>query len=232
MNSVENKRIYYVYLSYEEFGRAYIGYRKCPLNLTPEADPYMGSFRDKSFKPNKKEILATFDNDLDAINLEIELHRIYDVANNPDFANLCNQLSNKVKAPHFLSTSTRKKLSRLNSGENNPNYGKKGVKHWHYGKRWSEKHRNKISEGLRGRALSKESIDKIKRSNIETKEEKATKFTWFNLITREVEVSKSIMCMSRVYNIQHKRLRRCVKENKCSNTFGWVIKDNQKPSQD
>lgn len=232
MNPTKNKRVYYVYLSYEEFGRAYIGYRKCPLNHVPKSDLYMGSFRDKTFKPTQKEILATFDNDLDAINLEIELHKIYDVANNPDFANLCNQLSNKVKAPHSLSKITKEKLSKINLGENNPNYGRKGDKHWHFGKKLSKEQRDKISTGLTGRVLSEESINKISQSNIETKDKKSSKFNWFNTITGQIESLKSIMYMSRTYSIQHKRLRKCVKENKCKNTFGWVIKDNQKPSQD
>lgn len=34
--------IYYTYYSYEEFGRGYIGYRKCPEKYTPETDPIPG----------------------------------------------------------------------------------------------------------------------------------------------------------------------------------------------
>jgi hypothetical protein len=219
-------------MSYECFGRAYIGYRKCPIGTTPEKDPYMGSFRDKTFKPNKKEILAVFDNDSDAVNLEIVLHKVYDVANNPDFANLCNQLSNKVRAPHKLSKATRDKLSKLNSGPNNPNYGRKGPDHWHFGKKLPKEQREKISQGLKGRKLSAESIERIKNSNIESKDKKSLKFFWFNTLTNEVEDQKSIMYMSRKYQIQDRRLRRCSSGGKCHNTSGWIIKDNQKPSQD
>lgn len=215
-------RVYYVYMSFEEFGRAYIGYRKCPEGHTPESDPYMGSFRDKTFKPTRKEILAVFDNDTDAINLEIQLHKAYDVANNRDFANLCNQLSDKVRAPHHLNESTKRKLSEINSGPNNPNYGRRGPDHWHYGKTWSEEHKRKISEGGKGREFSSEVRDKIKNSNIKTKESKSIKFDWVNKITSQVELQKSIMYMSRTFSIKEKQLRRCAKGGTCKN-IDWKL---------
>lgn len=215
-------RVYYVYMSFEEFGRAYIGYRKCPKGLTPESDPYMGSFRDKTFKPTRKEILAVFDNDTDAINLEIQLHKAYDVANNRDFANSCNQLSDKVRAPHHLSENTKRKLSEINSGSNNPNYGRKGPDHWHYGKTWSEEHKKKISEANKGREFSPEVRDKIKNSNIKTKESKSLKFDWVNKITGQVELQKSIMYISRTFSIQERRLRRCAKGGICRN-IDWKL---------
>jgi len=50
----------YVYLSYEDGGRKYIGSRTC-YDCTPEEDPYLGSYSDKTFHPTKKEILAVCD---------------------------------------------------------------------------------------------------------------------------------------------------------------------------
>jgi hypothetical protein len=44
------KKYFYVYYSYEEFGRGYIGKRECKC-LPQEDIKYIGSYRDKSFKP-------------------------------------------------------------------------------------------------------------------------------------------------------------------------------------
>ena len=44
----EIKKIYYVYYSFEESGRGYIGYRKCPGGRTPESDTYLGSATDNT----------------------------------------------------------------------------------------------------------------------------------------------------------------------------------------
>lgn len=49
------KKYFYVYYSYEEFGRGYIGKREC--KCLPEEDiKYFGSYKDKSFRPTKKII--------------------------------------------------------------------------------------------------------------------------------------------------------------------------------
>jgi len=46
---------FYVYYSYEEYGRGYIGKREC--KYLPEEDVnYFGSFKDKTFKPTQKII--------------------------------------------------------------------------------------------------------------------------------------------------------------------------------
>jgi hypothetical protein len=43
---------FYTYYSYEQWGRGYIGKREC--ECLPEKDlKYMGSFKDKTFKPHK-----------------------------------------------------------------------------------------------------------------------------------------------------------------------------------
>ena len=51
-SGVMNK-YYYVYYSYEEYGRGYIGKREC--ECLPEKDVnYFGSFKDKTFKYDNK----------------------------------------------------------------------------------------------------------------------------------------------------------------------------------
>lgn len=70
---------YYVYYSYEPWGNGYIGYRKCPNNLTPETDKYLGSYRDKSFNPTEKIILFQSLTKEEALGFEIMLHDFYQV---------------------------------------------------------------------------------------------------------------------------------------------------------
>ena len=106
----EIKKIFYVYYSYEQFGRGYIGYRKCPECLTPETDNYFGSFADNSFKPTEKIILFQDLTKEEAIEIEIKLHAFYDIDKNPHFANKAKQ-----KSLGFSFAAT---------GEKNPNFGK------------------------------------------------------------------------------------------------------------
>jgi hypothetical protein len=107
---------YYVYYSYEEWGRGYIGSRKsiCP----PEMDiEYLGSFKDTTFKPTQKIILEIFHCYNDALNAEIILHNFYDVAKNPHFANKAKQTSIAFSIEGTRhSLNTRFKLSKALKG--------------------------------------------------------------------------------------------------------------------
>ena len=88
-------KYFYVYYSYEEYGRGYIGKRECIC--TPEEDiKYFGSFKDKTFKPTQKIILETFDSKKEALEAEILLHKFYNVKDNPHFANRANQSSSRA----------------------------------------------------------------------------------------------------------------------------------------
>jgi len=56
MKKDSNKEYHYTYYSYEEWGRGYFGSRSC--ECLPEEDfKYLGSFKDKTFKPTQKIIL-------------------------------------------------------------------------------------------------------------------------------------------------------------------------------
>jgi hypothetical protein len=83
---------YYVYYSYEEWGRGYIGYRVCECPVDEDIH-YFGSFFDKSFCPSKKIILATFLTREEAVAAEILLHNFFEVNRNPHFANRAKQTS-------------------------------------------------------------------------------------------------------------------------------------------
>jgi hypothetical protein len=81
---------FYVYYSYEEWGRGYIGKREC--YCLPEEDVrYFGSFKDKTFRPTQKIILETFTTREEALAAEIILHDFYQVDINPHFANKARQ---------------------------------------------------------------------------------------------------------------------------------------------
>ena len=83
---------HYVYYSYEEWGRGYIGVRSCKC-LPEEDTKYFGSFYDKTFKPTSKIILAEFPDRESALAAEVELHAFYQVHKNPHFANKARQTS-------------------------------------------------------------------------------------------------------------------------------------------
>jgi hypothetical protein len=89
-SSNTKKKYFYVYYSYECWGRGYIGKRECWC--LPEEDiKYFGSYKDKTFKPTEKIILQTFNSQSEAYNAEIELHEFFQVDINPHFANKAKQ---------------------------------------------------------------------------------------------------------------------------------------------
>lgn len=82
----------YVYYSYEEWGRGYIGVRSC--ECLPEEDiKYMGSYKDRGFQPTGKIILAELGSREEAVRAEISLHNFFEVHLNPHFANQVKQTS-------------------------------------------------------------------------------------------------------------------------------------------
>lgn len=112
---------HYVYLSYEEGGRLYIGSRS--TDLEPEQDKYLGSYSDKTFKPTKKKILKCFPDRQLADKWEEYLHEVNNVDVNPRFANQVKQRDqrhysgdcNAAKRP-----AARRKISASKRGANNP----------------------------------------------------------------------------------------------------------------
>ena len=127
-------RYYYIYYSYEEWGRGYIGSRQS--KVPPEQDTkYMGSYRDKTFKPSQKIILQTYNTREEALADEVKLHYFYDVAKNYHFANRANQTSEKFYTSQELSKECGKKRKKqlMNEGfynsENQSVRGKKGGKY-------------------------------------------------------------------------------------------------------
>jgi hypothetical protein len=164
---------FYVYYSYEEFGRGYIGSRGC--KCLPEEDlRYYGSFRDKNFNPTQKIILGVYESRKDAYEAEILLHEFYDIARNPHFANRCKALTtgftiegvpiNKgiKKSEEFrklisesnkrriVSDETRKKLSENQKGRKHSEETKKKVGAASKGRQHTEEYKKKKSLEVNG----------------------------------------------------------------------------------
>lgn len=178
---------HYVYYSYEEFGRGYIGCRTC--EGSPEKDSYMGSFHDKSFNPSHKIILETFLTREEALQAEVNLHEFYQVDKNPHFANKSKQKTTGFYYSHKGIVRTeeyKKKMSeRLKGREMKSEWIEKikanlkpafGEDNHFYGKTHSEKSRNEISGSLKqyysknphpwiGRKHSEESKAKFRENN-------------------------------------------------------------------
>jgi hypothetical protein len=112
------KEYYYTYYSYEEWGRGYFGSRKC--YCLPEEDvKYLGSSKDKTFKPKYKIILKDdYATREEAYADEIILQEYYKVVENPHFANKAYQ------------TSTKFYVSKEKAIENGNKTYKRGVGIW------------------------------------------------------------------------------------------------------
>lgn len=127
---------YYVYYSYEPWGRGYIGRRQssCP----PEEDiNYFGSYRDKTFSPNQKIILATFRSLEEATRAEVNLHEFFEVDVNPHFANKAKQ--------------TSESFAYCASGPQAVLFGKTGPLHPCWGRPRTAEEKSRISNSKRGK---------------------------------------------------------------------------------
>lgn len=88
------KKYFYVYYSYEPWGRGYIGKRECWCKPEEDTD-YLGSFTDKTFRPTEKIIIQTFNSQSKAYEAEVKLHEYYQVDINSHFANKIKQPKSK-----------------------------------------------------------------------------------------------------------------------------------------
>jgi len=105
---------HYVYHSYEEWGREYIGVRSC--DCLPEEDTkYFGSFCDKTFFPTEKTILFVCETREEAMEIEIKLHDFFDVAVNPQFANRSKQTSTKFDTTGVIASPRTKEWKQAHS---------------------------------------------------------------------------------------------------------------------
>jgi hypothetical protein len=153
---------FYVYYSYEEWGRGYIGSRKC--DCKPENDTkYFGSYYDPDFSPTNKIIIKQFLTQEEAIECEIALHDFFQVGINPHFANQSKQRRNgfyynKSGEEHYGFGKPCPEHSERMKGQGNPMYGKRGEKSPHFGKKRPEHSRKMSGEGNPQYGKSREEI--------------------------------------------------------------------------
>ena len=160
---------YYVYYSYEPWGRGYIGRREC--KCLPKDDIYFGSFSDKTFQPTEKIILQEYATREEAIAAEVSLHEFYQVHRNKLFANQVKQTTTKFSGGLGMlglhhTEESKEKISK-NSASRRPEFRKaqsqrlKGVPK-------TEEHRRNISKGLKGKPkppMSEETKQKLSKAN-------------------------------------------------------------------
>lgn len=175
------KNYFYVYYSYEEYGRGYIGSRVC--DCSPEEDvKYFGSYRDKTFNPTQKIILETFNSVEEALEAECALHDFYEVDKNAHFANRAKQTSKKFYHRSFGEDNpskrddVREKIREGKLGEHNPAKRpevreklsaarKKRITTEETKSRMSESHKGKPGTyGMLGKKHSEETLLKMKES--------------------------------------------------------------------
>lgn len=182
------KKYFYVYYSYEEFGRGYIGKREC--TCLPEEDvKYFGSFKDNCFNPVGKIILQTFNTVEEALEVECILHEFYQVDRNPHFANRAKQSSKKfyyIFPPELnpsLNPEVKEKIRLSKLGENNPakrpevrkklkEARNKRITTEETKKRMSESHKGRPGTyGMKDKTHSEETIQKMRtvRENLNNK---------------------------------------------------------------
>jgi len=163
----EMSKHFYVYYSYEEFGRGYIGSRGC--KCLPEKDSkYYGSFRDKNFNPTQKIILGVYESRKDAYEAEILLHEFYDVARNPHFANRSRALSSgftvegvPINKGIKKSEEFRKLISESNKRRIVSDETRKKLSDNQKGRKHSEETKRKVGAASKGR-IPNEKTRKLK----------------------------------------------------------------------
>ena len=148
----------YVYYSYEEWGRGYIGVK---FNSDPETDGYYGTYYDETFSPTQKIVLGCFETKEEALEAEVALHCHFQVDKNPHFANQSRQASTK-----FFYDATGRKHSdetkrKIGASNKRAMLGRCGEKHSRWGKKHSEETKEKIRQKALGRKLSEETRAKL-----------------------------------------------------------------------
>jgi group I intron endonuclease len=233
MGLMSNNLTHYVYYSYEELGRGYIGSRTCKCD--PQDDSYFGSYTDKTFKPIKKIILAICESKQQRYELEYMYQKIYNVVENPHFVNKSFQTTtgfSRLGLPN--SPESRKKMSE--SRRNRPS-GMKGKKHSDETKKrianslkgvlcpsravkWTEERRKNHSKrlkGKKGKRHDQETIERIRGKLSKKVIIKSLKTGEIREFKSQVEAAKNLGCAQGAVNTL------CTKKSK--RLYEWVLCD-------
>ena len=150
-----------VYNSFESGpnGRDYIGKH----STDDPYDDYMGSFKDKSFKPSDKIVIGYSKTKEGAVWLEIQWQRAFGVVENPQFANKSYQTSTGFDRTGAVdSEETRRKKTQAQMG-NKKGLGNKSKT----GQTNSQSHREAVSRACKGNAWAAKPITLIHPDGVE-----------------------------------------------------------------
>jgi hypothetical protein len=155
------KMFHTVYNSYESKpnGRDYIGKHTAENPY----DDYRGSFKDESFDPDSKIIMAYSKTAEGAVWFEINFHNVFDVARDPQYANQTKQTSTKFDTTGFSHTEkTKQKLKKARVGKVATKETKQKMREAHLGKTPTEETKQKMREASTGRKHTEEAKQKCK----------------------------------------------------------------------
>ena len=158
-----SNNIYSQHYTYEitnkKSGISYIGVRSCRCH--PSDDPYFGTcktldnaIKNEGIENFTKTILQTFDTREGAMQHEVGLHELYDVAKNPHFYNQAKTTSTGFhKADTKVSEESRRKMSISRTGIKLSEETKRKISEANKGRKmkpFSEEHKRKMSEVKKG----------------------------------------------------------------------------------
>lgn len=128
---MEQNKLHYTYLLSDNDGKMYIGARSCIVH--PNNDDYWSSSKYVLDAINKgikfdKTILAIWDTRKEAVNHEILLHEIFDVAKNQNFYNKSKQTSTKFDTTGFVFSEEQKRQISICSKRKRKKYKQSKLK--------------------------------------------------------------------------------------------------------
>jgi len=232
---------HYTYLSTDPVdGRMYIGSRSCACNPS-EDTKYLGSFKDKTFKPQIKKILKIFNTREEAFKHEIYLHYVLDVSVNPLFANRARATTTGFTwAGQKHTQETKEKIKK--SCQNVPIERRIKMSETAKNRVLTKEHRLKLLQANIGKCHSEETKEKIRTAALNRKlsEETKTKISqhnvgkWLNrpdqskpinlknITTNEVKTFPSQKEAARCIGAHQAAINRLAnkKQNICK---GWVL---------
>ena len=128
-------------------GRDYIGKH----SSKDPYDDYKGSFKDETFNPDQKIILAYSKTAEGAVWFEINFQKVFNVVEEPQFANRALQTSTGFDTTGRSHTPEyKRKRSERMTGEKNPMFGRSGELSPAFGRTFSDENRRNISEAKLG----------------------------------------------------------------------------------
>jgi hypothetical protein len=175
-----------VYLSFEngKEGRDYVGKH----STEDPYDGYLGSFRDDSFSPDGKIVIAYAKTPQGAVWLEERFQKVFRVVEDPQFANQAYQTSTGFDRTGAIDSEKTKRKKSLAQKGNKKGLGNKSKT----GQTNSQSHREAVSRANRGNAWASKPIILVHPNGVE-------------------EVWESVSKACRKYNLDPGHLSACAR---------------------